>query len=238
MIGDPHGSLPKDLPKDVDLILLNGDLGKSDLAKEIYFNKSKDELTASKKEEAVAHKEIYDSSIRLLKELSSGPEVYTIMGNVSSCWTKLLRRIKRIKKVHVVKNNVRRFGNLRVGFLEYFVDNSWIKEFGMKDEGKRKDGKRQTVKARRVLKRFGRNLDILICHQPPLGVLDKVGTGDGAPKEWKGKHAGSKVVLDYIKKYQPRYCICGHIHEGKGVKKIGKTTVINLGLRGFKVLEL
>jgi len=36
VIGDPHGNLPKNLPKNVDLILLNGDIGKSDLAKKIW----------------------------------------------------------------------------------------------------------------------------------------------------------------------------------------------------------
>ncbi len=237
-IGDPHGKLVKKVPKSVDFVLLNGDIGKSDLAKKIYFRKSEDEITVSKKEQNAAYKEIYDSSIRLLKMVSKRTKVYAIMGNVAPNWSKLLKGIRRIKKVKIVKNNLRVIDGLRVGFLEYFVDNSWVKEFGIKDEKKIVAGKKDTKKAKSVLKRLGSNLDILVCHQPPYGVLDKVGKGGGVPKKWLGKHAGSKAVLDYIKKYQPKYCICGHIHEAKGEKKIGKTRVINLGEGGWKILDL
>jgi len=31
IIGDPHGKLPKKIPKNVDLILITGDLGKANL---------------------------------------------------------------------------------------------------------------------------------------------------------------------------------------------------------------
>lgn len=51
----------------------------------------------------------------------------------------------------------------------------------------------------------------------------------GAPKRFWGKHVGSRVILNYIKKYQTRYVFCGHIHEGKGYAKIGKSEVYNLG---------
>jgi len=74
-------------------------------------------------------------------------------------------------------------------------------------------------------------IDVLLCHQPPYGVLDKV-TAKYAPEQWKGKRAGSKIILDYIKKKQPRYVFCGHIHEGKGKKKLGKTNIINAGCCG------
>src|SRR3989344_6011937 len=94
--------------------------------------------------------------------------------------------------------------------------------------------KKETEKARRVLRKFGK-VDVLICHQPPYGILDKVNSLF-APKNWNGGHAGSKVILDYIKKYQPEYVFCGHIHEGKGMKKIGKTKVYNVGHEGDYVL--
>jgi Icc-related predicted phosphoesterase len=41
----------------------------------------------------------------------------------------------------------------------------------------------QTEKVKKVIKKF-RNLDILICHQPPYGYLDKVNF-PGIPKSWK-----------------------------------------------------
>jgi Icc-related predicted phosphoesterase len=98
------------------------------------------------------------------------------------------------------------------------------------------DAKKQTDKAREVLKYFGRhNIDLLIHHQPPYGYLDKV--GKLAPKPWQGKHAGSKAILEYIRKHQPIYAFCGHIHEGEGMVRIGKTEVYNLGVCGYKIVE-
>ena len=73
--------------------------------------------------------------------------------------------------------------------------------------------------------------------EPPYGYLDET-NHPSAPKEWKGKHAGSKVIFDYVKKYQPKYVLCGHIHESEGKAKIGKTQIYNLGIAGYEVLNL
>ena len=42
-IGDPHGKVGK-IPKNVDAILLTGDLGRANLAREIAFRKIREEL--------------------------------------------------------------------------------------------------------------------------------------------------------------------------------------------------
>ena len=145
--------------------------------------------------------------------------------------------IRKLKNVHIVRNRLRRINGLRVGFLEYFIDTNWVQDFKPGDYKKRlKKAKKETDKARKILRGFN-NLDILLCHQPPYKVLDNV-TNPAAPKFYQGKHAGSKVILDYIKKYQPRYVFCGHIHEAEGRKKIGKTEVYNLGLAGHKVINM
>lgn len=44
-----------------------------------------------------------------------------------------------------------------------------------------------------------------------------------------GKHLGSSIARKFCEKYQPLLCIGGHIHEGVGKDKIGKTIVINPG---------
>jgi Icc-related predicted phosphoesterase len=93
------------------------------------------------------------------------------------------------------------------------------------------------MKAKKILNNFG-FLDILVSHHPPYGYLDKVSSKYNPPKPWIGKHAGSKTILDYIKKYQPKYVFCGHIHEGEGKAKIGKTEVYNLGVAGHKIINL
>lgn len=60
--------------------------------------------------------------------------------------------------------------------------------------------------------------DILITHGPPYGILDLTDRGD---------HAGCVDLLKKVEQIKPNYHIFGHIHEGYGVKKIGKTTFIN-----------
>ena len=55
---------------------------------------------------------------------------------------------------------------------------------------------------------------------------------------WVGRHAGSKIVLEYILREQPGYVFCGHIHEGAGFEMLGRTDVYNLGSGGFKIVEL
>ena len=125
----------------------------------------------------------------------------------------------------------------KIGCLEYFIDVSWVKDFRPHDFEKRlESAKKETEKAKKALEKFGK-VDILLCHQPPLGILDKV-NNNFVPKDWLGKHAGSKIILDYIKKQQPKYVFCGHIHEGEGMQKLGKTEIYNLGVAGYKVLDL
>ncbi len=46
------------------------------------------------------------------------------------------------------------------------------------------------------------------------------------------------MILDFIKDNQPAYAFCGHIHEGEGKKMIGKTQVYNLGVCGWKLIEI
>lgn len=62
---------------------------------------------------------------------------------------------------------------------------------------------------------------IIISHNPPVA-----GTVDSFDGE---HHAGSQKFTDFIEKNQPLAVICGHIHEGCGITKLGKTVVINPG---------
>ena len=76
--------------------------------------------------------------------------------------------INKLRNASVINNKVRNINGVRIGGLVYFVDTSWVMEFKPSDYKDRlKDAKEQTNKAKRILKEF-RNLDILVCHQPPL----------------------------------------------------------------------
>ena len=61
------------------------------------------------------------------------------------------------------------------------------------------------------------NTDVLITHGPAYGILDKVGLD----------YVGCKDLLNKINSVQPRYFICGHIHEGYGMYETEYTTFIN-----------
>ena len=52
------------------------------------------------------------------------------------------------------------------------------------------------------------DVDVLVTHGPPKGVLDMTILGD---------HAGSQALFDYVKKVNPHYHFFGHIHEAYGV---------------------
>lgn len=70
---------------------------------------------------------------------------------------------------------------------------------------------------------------VFLVHNVPFNTkLDKI-TSKFAPAAVRGKHYGSLVARKIIEKYQPPLCIGGHMHEGYGKAKIGRTTCINNG---------
>jgi Icc-related predicted phosphoesterase len=65
---------------------------------------------------------------------------------------------------------------------------------------------------------------VLLAHVPPRGTkLDRT---------FFWTHAGSVAVRSFIDRVQPALVFCGHIHEGRGIEKIGETTVCNCGFGG------
>lgn len=238
---------------------MTGDVGKADLARERFFENIRrkkaglEELKYDGKFTKSVYKEIYDSSLYVWKHFSKHSPTYSILGNVGTGMIKdavvkkdekkyriklpsLRSGIDKLENFYLVRNVVRNIGGLKIGFLEYFNDVCWFKEYNDKNKKKISKAKKETARAKQILSNF-KNLDILVCHQPPYGYLDET-NHSSAPKGWKGKHAGSKVILDYIKKYQPKYVFCGHIHEAEGKTKIEKTEVYNLGVAGHKIINL
>jgi Icc-related predicted phosphoesterase len=71
-------------------------------------------------------------------------------------------------------------------------------------------------------------------HPPPYGTnLDEAPALDENLKPLHGgralRHVGSKAVREAIDHYQPMLSLHGHIHEGKGMTRVGKTLAINPG---------
>ena len=74
---------------------------------------------------------------------------------------------------------------------------------------------------------------IFVPHAPPRDTkLDKI---------FLGKHVGSTAVREFVERHHPDVLVCGHIHEGRGVDVLGKTTIINCGAAGrgfYAVIEI
>lgn len=66
-----------------------------------------------------------------------------------------------------------------------------------------------------------REVKVLVSHAPPYNTkVDETSAG---------RHAGSTKVREFVERHQPNLVICGHIHEAKGVDKIGESVIINAG---------
>lgn len=77
--------------------------------------------------------------------------------------------------------------------------------------------------------RFGRYLDVLITHAPPLGIHD----GTDLP------HQGFEIFLKLMTRFRPRYLLHGHKHiygPDTWRTRFGETEVINV--YPYRVLEL
>ncbi len=78
--------------------------------------------------------------------------------------------------------------------------------------------------------RYGRYLDVLITHAPPFGIHD----GTDLP------HRGFESFLWFIKHYQPRYLIHGHVHvydnRTETTTAMGTTIVANA--YNYRILDI
>jgi len=189
-IGDPHGSLLKIKKislKDIDLILLTGDLGRANLMRKMTFenvNRQKQGLKEkeySPQQNKRAFMEAYTSSLKVVRYLAKFAPVYTIYGNVESSNYEtrktskqiglllpfLTNNLNAISNVKVINNRIANFNGIRIGGLEYFVDTNWVRDFKPEDyKRKLQSAKKATDKAKKVLRYLNR-LDILLHHQPP-----------------------------------------------------------------------
>ena len=68
---------------------------------------------------------------------------------------------------------------------------------------------------------------IFIFHYPPKGIFDIIKSEKKNPMN--GKSAGIDFFRKAVEKYKPELVICGHMHEYRGIKKIGRSLVVNPG---------
>jgi uncharacterized protein len=61
---------------------------------------------------------------------------------------------------------------------------------------------------------------VLMVHAPPLGINDRISTG---------QQVGSEAILRLVQEHRPRAVLSGHIHEARGMVERDGTLFINPG---------
>lgn len=77
---------------------------------------------------------------------------------------------------------------------------------------------------KQVMEKIPQNIDILISHRPPYGILDFDNF----------INYGCQDLLKAVKRINPRYHLFGHIHAHNGIQKIGETTFVNSSIMNAK----
>lgn len=242
LIGDPHGSekLFKLDTRGYDAAIITGDMGKSDIMRKLAWGKTK----ASKAKIRNSYVEYVSSAVPVLGYISKNLPTFCVSGNAELYDDEIKElnrkfrfkiplyeaRLNKMKNLIFLNYAAAKFKGITMAGIGHFIEMGWVREFSEEKIDKIILAAIEEEIARLFFENVGR-VDILISHQPPYGILDKV-TSKEAPKGWAGRHAGCRLLLEYIKKYHPRYVICGHIHEAKGKKRVGRTTVINAGCCG------
>ncbi len=71
------------------------------------------------------------------------------------------------------------------------------------------------------------DVDILITHGPPHGILDKC---ESSTRGDRFKHAGCEELRKKLDVLKPKLHVFGHIHAGYGMESINGTTYVNCSI--------
>ncbi|MBW3019447.1 metallophosphoesterase [Candidatus Woesearchaeota archaeon] len=232
VIGDLHGRKPK-LRYKSDVVIAPGDFCSDAIRKYIFqaIRQTKKgrtldwkKIAGTKVEKMLA--KVYKDGRKVLAQLNrDGRPVYVVPGNWEQgreghYWKDLVKGLKNIKDCHLKRRPLGEYDIIGYGYAsgpEY------------KSEYKKK------MSTLSKLFKSAKKPVIFLTHNMPQGIMDKVRKKDSPAY---GKHYGSIVVRDIIKKYKPILCIGGHMHEYYGKKVIGKTVVINAGFGADKNTEV
>jgi len=246
-IGDFHGKFPSKLKKaakEADLVLCTGDLGGSDkLLKVIfkYFYQNWWEKVGKKKAKELVMED-YNSGKKILKELSNlGKPVYLIEGNWDFEEAEHKERtgglklrkysdlIKKKKDIIFLRKRMKKINGLKLyAFGGRVTPTIYLTDKEVFDKEDRVMFKKKYEKQKKQLFKIkDKDIDFFLSHYTPFGYFDIVRYKGENPMN--GKHVGFKPYTDFIKKYQPKLFICGHMHEYQGKKKIGNTLIIATG---------
>jgi len=250
-IGDFHGKFPKKLGRvikknKIDLVISNGDYFPFSY-RELWFkhcygkNLELWEAIGKKRFKELFLKDLKEAEYAIQKLNKVPVPVVTVSGNVDpSKYDDAIDR-KRIKwgwtKKDFFGRIINKYNNIKyidysfTRFKDFIIIGGGPSSFPgiIKSKAYRRLRKRLNELFKKFKKENKEKKVIFISHNVPYDTkLDRI-TWKRAHKEVIGKHFGSKLVKRIIDKYRPFLFIGGHIHEGRGVEKLGRTLCVNPG---------
>jgi Icc-related predicted phosphoesterase len=251
-IGDFHGEFPSKFNKiikkeKIDLVVSNGDFFPFSYRKTWFkycYGKDTElwEVIGKKKYKQWILKDLKAGEKALKKLNSLHIPVITVYGNLdytrnwSDSQDVKTQRLWRWDNQNFFSKIIRKYKNIHLFSYSYFKfgDLVFIGTYGSSNKGdpKSKTYKRNFKKMKKLFDKFKReNREgkvIFVGHNVPYNTkLDKASMR--AHPKVAGKHLGSKMIKELIKKYKPILYLGGHMHEAHGKQKVGRTLCINPG---------
>ncbi len=250
VVGDFHGEFPQKIStivrkEKIDVVVSNGDYFPFAFRK-LWFKHCYGteqelwEFIGKKKYRKLIEKEVRAGE-RVLKALNALPvPVVTVYGNVDRSGnedTTDFPQAKGIKhwefeEMDFFRPLVRRYSN--VHHITYGLCKIgkyvFIGAYGSSFPGrvKSKAYRRSKKKLDALFESCKHENVIFVSHNVPYETrLDKI--GNKAHPWAKGRHYGSKIVRRAVDRWQPLLHVGGHIHEGRGMQRLGKTLCVNPG---------
>ncbi len=257
VVGDFHGKFPGKISKvikkhKIDILVSNGDylpFAYRELWFKHCFGKETElwEVIGKERYKKLIEKDLRDGErvLRYLNRLSI--PVITVLGNMDyheaddvldftiSSRGKTGWSLSKDRKDYFA-NLMRKYKNIhRIDYSYFKLGNLvFIGARGHSNPGKvmSKAFRKHKRILERLFEKFSRENKegrvIFVSHNVPYKTkLDKIGMH--AHEEVRGKHYGSKLVRRIIAKCQPILHVGGHIHEGRGMQKLGRTVCVNPG---------
>ncbi|MFB6208578.1 MAG: metallophosphoesterase [Candidatus Nanohaloarchaea archaeon] len=247
VVGDCHGKMPSIPDQEFDLILCVGDIcGGTEEMRSVMMDAIEDERQWHEIVGEENARQMVQESIKegreILERLDElGVPVLVVPGNwdwtgENSEWEFLEARgypgmLKGME--NIVDLNLSSFKKSGYNFVGYGPCPSpelpqYEQDFPGEEELEelRREYRQNKQKLAELLEESGNT--VLLSHNVPNDTsLDRIEDEDNPEY---GKHFGSIIVRELVENYQPEYCIAGHMHEGEGKERLGKTLCLNTGL--------
>ncbi|MFH1174977.1 MAG: metallophosphoesterase [archaeon] len=241
-MGDFHGKLPQKLcraAKSCDLILSTGDYGgNNELTRVIfkYFTSNWMQQIGKKKTRQLLMKDYCSGKNVILALDKLNIPLISVDGNwdfvkensdravIAATYPELMRRTKHVRFLH--KRLLHWKGLSIYGFGGMVTASIYLSKEDFDPARRKKHRRMHAMESKQLFSKGRKGIDIVLAHYPPYGIFDKV-MNKKSPMH--GKHVGFKPYTAFIKKFQPSFFVCGHMHEWQGVRRLGRTRIIATG---------